>query len=47
MKSILLTNLVAVAVLGAGAAFAGCPEPTAVTDIPKGASASRDDMLAA
>jgi hypothetical protein len=47
MKRILLTSLVAISGLAAGSAFAGCTEPVAVTDVPKGASASRDDMLAA
>jgi hypothetical protein len=47
MKSILLTGLVLVSGLAAGSAFAGCTEPAGINDVPKGASASRDDMLAA
>ena len=46
MRLILLTGL-AIAALTTGQAFAGCSEPAAVTDLPNGATASRDDMLAA
>lgn len=47
MKAILLTGLVAIAGFAGQSAFAGCTEPSEVTDVPSGATASRDDMLAA
>jgi hypothetical protein len=47
MNAIPLPGLVLVAWLAAPTAFASCSAPEGITDLPKGASASREEMLAA
>jgi hypothetical protein len=47
MKGLLIKGVVLTMGVVAGSAYAACPEPAAVTDVPKGATATRDDMMAA
>jgi len=48
MKRLLLAAVVGLAQLGAHSAFAAeCVEPPPITDIPNGASATREQMLSA
>jgi hypothetical protein len=46
MKALLVVCLIT-GLLTSQTVFAGCPAPTAMTDVPNGATASRDQMLAA
>jgi hypothetical protein len=47
MKGFVVKGVVLAMGVVAGSAYAACPEPTGMTDVPKGATASRDDMMAA
>lgn len=47
MKSMAIASIALLAALTCAQARADCSEPTAVTNVPSGATASRDDMVAA
>ena len=47
MKSIAIASVALLGALASSPVWAGCAEPPAVTSVPSGATASRDDMVAA